>query len=218
MDENILLSKIVANPGEGTWSQAYSTLNLYIVLSVKSEKPEVGIVTEGKELFEKIQREYFSLDQKNLKNIKEAVDQALATLEDKSRISVILATIINNVLYLVITSQGKVILKRGGKVGTVAEGEVGQTFAFSGEISPNDIIILETGDFAEKIPVSKLAELLDSLEVAEISENLAPLIHENPLGTEAAIILQYKTLVSQEEPALAVPTEAVEKMPEEKKT
>src|SRR3989344_2869060 len=70
MDQNILLSKVVANPTDTTWAQAYSTLNLYIVLSIRSEDAEAGIVTSGKELLEKIQREYFSLDDKNITNIK----------------------------------------------------------------------------------------------------------------------------------------------------
>ena len=69
MAQNILLSKIVANPTDTTWSQAYSTLNLYIVLSIRSESTESGIVTSGKELLEKIQREYFSLDEKSIVNI-----------------------------------------------------------------------------------------------------------------------------------------------------
>lgn len=191
MGANILLSKIVANPGETTWSQAYSTLNLYIVLSIKSETAEASIVNAGKELLEKIQREYFSLDQKSLKNIKEALGNATAEHENQ-RISVVLATITNTILYIVIAGFGTVILKRGEKIGAIAEGEDGNVLSFSGELAPDDIVVLETEDFSKKIPISKLSANIDSLAVSEISESLAPLIHEESQGTEAAIAIQYK--------------------------
>ncbi len=198
METNILLSKIVATPGESTWSQAYSTLNLYIVLSIKSQDVKEGIVGQGKELFEKIQREYFSLDDKNLKNIKEAVEKALAETEDKNNVSVVLATITNNIMYIVVASEGYAILKRSGKVAPIAKGEAGEVLAFSGELSHNDIVILETADFNNKVPVEKLSGVLDNLEVSEISEQLAPLIHNDPVGTEAAIVIQYKNAENTE--------------------
>ncbi|HVZ67521.1 MAG TPA: hypothetical protein VG917_04615 [Patescibacteria group bacterium] len=217
MDTNVLLSKIVATPKESGWSQAYSTLNLYIVLSIKSDQSdqpttsgETGkIVAEGKELFERIQREYFSLDEKNLKKIKESVDAALDGIEDKSRISVLLATLTDNILYIVIATGGSVILKREDKLGVIAKGTPGITEAFSGELKNNDIVLIETEDFANKLPIAKLTEVLDHLEVSEISESLAPLIHEDSLGSEAAIVLQYKNLSEKEEMA-AGPGEVID--------
>ncbi len=197
MDKNILLSKIVATPTDTTWAQAYSTLNLYIVLSMKAEEAASGsIVTSGKELFERIQREYFSLDEKTLANIKKSIEAAIDQIEDKKSISIVLTTIHNGVLYIIIVGGGAVILRRGGKVGPIAEGEAAEISAFSGVIKPDDVIILETEGFSEKVPLTKLQTSLDSSEVSEISENLAPLILENSAGTEAAIILQYKSLAA----------------------
>lgn len=192
MDKNVLLSKISANPTESTWSQAYSTLNLYIVLSIKSaEETEKGVVAEGRELFERLQREYFSLDEKNLKNIKESVEAALDAQVKKENVSLVLTTINEDVLYIVIAYAGHVILKRGEKIGAIASGEEGIVSAFSGEIQNDDVIILETSDFATKVPTAKLQEVLKE-QSEEVSESLAPLVHEEATGTEAAIILQYK--------------------------
>ena len=193
MAQNILLSKIVANPTDTTWSQAYSTLNLYIVLSIRSESTESGIVTSGKELLEKIQREYFSLDEKSIVNIKEALGKALEGTDINS-ISCVLSTIQDRTLHLIIVNQGEIILKRDGKVGVVGKDEEGKIVAFSGNIKSDDIVIIGTGDFSKKIPVEKLSSILDGLEVSEISEHLAPLIHEESQGTEAAIVLQYKSI------------------------
>ena len=100
MDANILLSKIVANPTDTTWAQVYSTLNLYVVMSIKSEEKSESLVTDGKELLERIQREYFSLDTKDLKSIKESIEKAVEPIKDKN-VSIVLATINENVLYIV---------------------------------------------------------------------------------------------------------------------
>ena len=194
MSHKILHSKIVATPTESTWSQAYSTLNLYIVLSIKgTTTDEKNIVAEGKELFERMQREYFSLDEKNLKNIKQSVEDAIDAQEKKHEISVVLTTVTDNILYIIIAEKGQVILKRNGKLGAIAEGISGEISAFSGELKNDDIIILETDDFSGKVTTEKLSESLEGHEFNDIAENLAPLIHEEALGTEAAIVLEYKT-------------------------
>src|SRR3989304_1858492 len=117
---------------------------IFIVLSLRSQNSETSIVTEGKELFEKIQKEYFSLDEKGLSSIKKSVENAISDLEPEKEVSIVLSTVTQNFLYIVIASGGAVILKRNGKVGTIAAGEEGKTVAFSGELKPDDIVILET--------------------------------------------------------------------------
>ncbi len=224
MDSNILLSKIVSNSTPTTWAQVYSTINLYVVLSMKSassseasteetpdepeedatdpkvkvsstksrEAGEKSIAAAGKDLLERIQREYFSQDEKSLENIKKAIEQATIDVGDLSNISLVLANLTGEVLYLVVVSGGKVILRRNGKVATVAAGTPGQIEAYSGQIKADDVILLETSGFAQKITVDKLSETLDHLEVSEIAESLAPILHADSDGSEAAMILQYK--------------------------
>ena len=210
MEENILLSKIVATPTESTWCQAYSTLNLYVVLSKKSHAIDESIVSSGKELLERIQREYFSLDQKDLKNIKKSVEAAVGEKENLDSVSIVLVTITQKAAYIVIAGAGNVVLKRGAKIGVIAEGVAGEINAFSGELAADDILILETTDFSKKITVDKLSGLLDHNEVSAISENIAPLVHDEAQGTEAAIVLQYKTALGAKS--------AVEEIPEEEAT
>ncbi len=213
MDKNVLLSKIVANPTESTWSQAYSTLNLYIVLSITSQEPDENIVTAGKELLERLQREYFSLDEKHLDNIKKSVENAIEPVDSKKTISLVLATINETFLYIVLASKGSVVLRRHGKVAEIAKGEEGVVSAFSGEIKSEDVIILETESFSQKIGVEKLSETLDHLSVSEISENLAPAIHNESTGSEAAIILQYRDMTIESAPIdtpVLAPTEEIQ--------
>ncbi len=218
MDKNVLLSKIVANPTENTWSQAYSTLNLYIVLSITSQEPDENIVTAGKELLERLQREYFSLDEKHLDNIKKSVENAIEPVDSKKTVSLVLATISDTFLYIVLASKGSVILRRHGKVAEIANGEEGVVSAFSGEIKNEDVVILETDSFSQKIGVEKLSETLDHLTVSEISENLAPAIHNEPIGSEAAIILQYKDVSVEATAVIDTPTPTQDEETENKTT
>ncbi len=213
MNQDVLLSKIVASPTESTWSQAYSTLNVYVALSVEQEGQE-SIAALGKELLERIQREFFALDQKNLDTIKEAVSAA-SEVTQGSKYSIVLTTITNSTLYIVIAGEGSVVIRRGEKLGVVASGEEGKIEAFSGPLKHDDIIILETGDFQKRVPMETISKTLDHLEVSEISENLAPMLHENAKGTEAAIILQYKNLSQNEETKEALPQEKHEKITDE---
>lgn len=225
MDSNILLAKIVANPTDSTWAQVYSTLNLYVALSFKSkatsptagedgergekdekEKNDKLIAAQGKELLERIQREYFSQDIKNLENIKKSIEDATNDIEDLNDISIVLANITGEILYLVVLG-ANVILKRSGKVATIAAGTPGKIEAYSGKIRPDDVIILETEGFAEKITLDKLSSTLDHLNVSEIAENLAPLVHADPEGDEAAVILQYKKIEVSLETEITEPSD-----------
>lgn len=214
MRQNILLSKIVPNSTETCWSQAYSTLNLFVIVTIeKQQETSLNIASVGKVLLEKIQREFFALDEKNLKNIKEAVNRSFDELNPAFSYSLVLSTINQDVLSVVIVNSGFVIIKREDKIGRVAKGETGKIVLFSGNIKPNDIILLETKTFSDKISVSKLkAAFEEGATIFEMCESLAPLIHEGSLGNEAAILLMNQKTedlhepineIEQEEPPLS---------------
>ena len=58
---------------------------------------------------------------------------------------------------------------------------------FSGPLQHNDVLILQTHDFATKIPLTTLRENIATSNISEMAENLAPLLHEGATGAEAAI-------------------------------
>lgn len=194
MNQDILLSKIVSNSTDTTWAQAYTTLNVYITLSIECKETKDSVATYGKELLEKLQREFFALDQKTLDNIKKAVGNVSEGIKETYSYSILVGTIVQDIFYIVIASDGQVVIKRGDKVGTIARGITGELHGFSGKLMHDDIVILQTGDFAKKIPLSTLSEYLSAPDVSEISENITPLIHEGSKGTEGAIVLQFKDI------------------------
>lgn len=203
MNQDILLSKIVPNPTDTTWSQAYTTLNVYMTVSLEKTDSKTPVTNYGKELLEKLQREFFALDEKNLDNIKKAVANALRHISEEYEYSVIVGAIVGDILYIVIASEGQVIIKRKGKIGIVATGIKNELHGFSGKLAHDDIIILETGDFNKKIPASNIAEQLESNDVLKIAEDITPLIHDGSKGTESAIILQFKDHSAENKDALA---------------
>lgn len=192
MDEKeIVVSKIVANSTPVSWAQAYTTLNFYAVVSLEVSQEEESITTLGKNVLEKLTREFFAQEEKNLTSIKQAVLNTIDAIDTNTIYSIVLATFSQNALYIVIAGEGKAVIKRGGKIGTVAQGIQNDVISFSGFLERNDIIILETNDFSKKISSKKIL-LLDHLTVSDIAESLAPLVHEKSRGTEAAIILKYE--------------------------
>ncbi len=194
MNQDILLSKIVPNSTETTWAQAYTTLNVYITLSIEDKTGKSNVTTHGKELLEKLQREFFALDDKSLENIKKAVGNVTKTITEEHSYSMIVGAIVGDILYIVIGSSGQVVIKRNDSSGVIATGVIGELHGFSGKLQHDDVIVFETGDFAEKLPLTELSEYLNSTDVAQIAENITPLVHEGAKGTECAIIIQFKDL------------------------
>jgi len=188
----LLLAKIAANPTETAWSQIYSTLNLYLVLEVHVEKdaPQ-AIAPLGKKLLERIQREYFALDEKTLESIKSAVSSSIEEIPTPFSCSIILVTLNNDICYIVIADLGSVMLKRDDQIGPIAQGKSGTVHGFSGKLENKDILILQTVSFSEKIPTETLMNSLQSGYITDAAESLAPLLHSNPAGNEAAIFIDY---------------------------
>lgn len=192
MNPQFLIAKLAANASDTSWSQAYSTLNFYVALSVSATEPtEKPLAQIGKELLERLQREYFSLDEKTLDSIKQAVESTVESAEPNITHSLILVTNNADTLYIITSGLGTVAIKRKEKLGIIAKGAQGSVLSFSGPLHHQDLIVIQTSDFAEKIPNATLIESLDSLNVTDISENLAPHLHNSPSGGEAAILLLY---------------------------
>jgi len=192
MNHDILLSKIVPNSTDTSWAQVYTTLNVYVAISIESEKSTKSVTSTGKDLLEKLQREFFALDEKTLENIKNAVGNVTKTIPDDYQYSMLVGTIVNNVLYIVIASEGQVAIKRGDKLGIIATGIANELHGFSGKLEHDDILLFQTGDFTKKFPFNTLSDYLKSTDVSQIAEDITPIVHEGSKGTESAIIIQFK--------------------------
>lgn len=201
IDSNLSISKIVATPTVNSWSQAYNAGNLFAVLSIyKKEEPEEKDYLNllGKDVLNTLEEEYFSLETKNLESIKKAVSLTCEKIPSDVSPCLLVASVVNNILYLFVLGNGKAILKRKDKIGTILDSSSEKLVEASGFLEDNDVVILETKQFADIVSKETLFSSLDHKTPSEIAEVLSPKIHEKEEGGAASIVLFYKTTKLEE--------------------
>jgi len=204
-ESNLSFAKIVANPSAYSWSQVYNAGKLFAVLSLETseetkEKDYLNVL--GKEILDTLEQEFFTLETKDLDSIKEAVLQTSQKIPENVTSSFVIVTFVNNILYIYILGNGKVSLKRDGRLGNLLEANDQKPDSLklaSGFLQDNDVVILQTKQFCDIISIETLSEFLDNLPPSEAAENLAPLVHEKEESGAASIIIGYKAPLEEEE-------------------
>ena len=197
MASKITVGKIVANATETGWSQAYHAGGFTAVVSLTTEKvsEESPLQASGKELLDTLVSEYFTLTTKDLDTVRQAV---VATIEKAPKhvdVSLIVAAVVKNVLYVVIANEGKVLLKRGEKLGmllAVTPQDSEKIASVSGFLEHNDIVLLYTSGFAKIFPHDELAEAFDNKTAEELAEFFAPKVHAGENGDASALVFSYQ--------------------------
>lgn len=196
-ETNLAFSKIVATPTPTAWSQAYSAGRLFAALSLQTDiipqTSDEHLNSHGKDLISTLESEFFTIENKDLDSIKQAITNTIARVKPEINISFIVCYLNDNVLYLFAVGGAKAVLKRGSKIGTVLQGEENtEVKSASGYVQEGDIIVLETKPFQRIIPSSTLASSLESDNPEEIAETLAPHVHDKAEGGASSVILIYK--------------------------
>jgi len=196
MDNNISLSKIVATPTLNSWSQVYNAGKLFAVLSLEKTH-ELSEETEslnmlGKDLLERLEQEFFVIEDKNLESIKKAISAAFVKGAEGVTTSFAAGALMGDILYLFCLGNAKVFLKRAGNFGLVLTSE--NIAASSGFLKDNDLIVLTTDAFAKEVTQDELNASLNDSEPTDIAESLAPRVHKAENGKISAIIIKYKKL------------------------
>lgn len=233
---HIKVTNIVASATPTAWSQTYHAGGVTAVLSVQhkvSNDSSQSLSVVGKDLLNTFESEYFTLENKNLASIKSAVDATYEKSKETYDISLIVTAVIQNAVYVVLAGTGKVVLIRSNTLATLLQQEDGtNVLSASGFLEADDVMILETLSFAEKVPNAKLLETLTTNTVEEAAEMLSPTIHSQQTGSEAALLfsfhdpeaamlsavpaVQQPTTVPQE-PTLVAPQEKTEEKKGEEK-
>ena len=238
-DSGLNFSSIVATPTSTSWSQAYNAGKLFAVLSLEKEKGEGEEAVSGseslgglgKDLLSTFEQEFFTLETKDLNSIKDAILRTTSKIPSTIRCSFSCAFLSDSVLYLFVAGAGKIYLKRESKFGSIidfSENRPDSIKSASGYLQNGDILIIETESFSKIVSLQNLADSLDHQTPSEITETLAPKVHEKDEGAAAAIIIAFKeetadiaglteTQPEQEEKPQEEPTEeerAKEKIPQ----
>lgn len=199
MDNNISFSKIAATPTLNSWSQAYNAGKLFAVLSLErtrdlpSEIESLNML--GKDLLERLEQEFFAIEDKNLESIKKAVSTVFENPAENITISFAAGALVDNILYLFGFGNARVFIKRGGALGLALDSvntTANQITSSSGFLKESDLIVLTTNAFSEVITNDDLDSNLNDIEPSEITEALAPKIHKAENGKISAIVIKYK--------------------------
>lgn len=217
---NLSFAKLVATPTGSSWSQAYNAGNLFACLSLtkKSEDEASSLQTIGKEIFSNLEAEFFTLEEKTLESIKEAISKSLSNPTEGIEANLTVCFFKENILYVFVSGGGSVIMRRNGKIGTLLENETGshtQILTSSGFLKSDDTVILQTAQFAKDTDRDSLESALELDLPNDIAEALSPGMHMDPdnpksegSGAQAAIIIRYQSTVKPlEEKEDELPTE-----------
>ena len=201
---SLSFAKLVATPTETAWSQAYNAGNLFVCLSLKVEEvtEDISLHSIGKDLFNVLQSEFFTLQEKNTASIKMAIQTSLENLPPHVQIDLTIAFFRDTTLFVFIAGSGKIILKRGTKVGTLlTKNDVydGSSTSASGFIENSDTVILETGQFAQGISQETIVQALELALPNDIVEALSPEIHKQDNGAQAAIVISCQGILTKPE-------------------
>ncbi|MBI4097034.1 MAG: hypothetical protein HY428_01330 [Candidatus Levybacteria bacterium] len=195
---HFVFGKIVATPTDSAWSQAYHAGNLFAVLSLTHEgsDEERSLNVLGKAFFNTFEAEFFSLEEKTLTTIKEAIANAAKEIPLAVDVSFCVAYIKDHVLYLFLLGTGAVLMKRGEARGNLLEAkqqnqEEHSIMSASGYLQPSDVIVLKTKPFTALVSQEKLSEALGLSDVHEMTEALSPLVHGAEDGGATALFLSY---------------------------
>jgi len=204
-DTDVNFAKIVSSPTFNSWSQVYNAGKLFAVLSLgktaeAEENDEQPLNLLGKDILNSLEEEYFTLEEKSLKSIKQALLITSKKIPENISASFLVTCAIGNILYLFILGKGKILLKRKGKVGTILakETEEKDIVSASGFLENNDLLIVETEQFENAIEKDELIKSLDQ-PPSEIAELLSPKIHKEEQGGASALILSFVTVEKEEE-------------------
>lgn len=197
MENNISFSKIVATPTLNSWSQAYNAGKFFAVLSLEKMQTQTqdfkSLNILGRDLLERLEQEFFTIEDKNLESIKTAISNTFQNPVEHVSFSFASGAFIGNVLYLFALGQGKVYVKRDGGFGSVLDSTTTNPqdiISSSGFLKDDDLIVLCTDAFSEIISNDNLNANLNGLP-SDMTESLAPKVHKAENGKISAIIIKY---------------------------
>lgn len=194
---SLSFAKLVATPTDNSWSQAYNAGNVFICVSltVPEVSETISLHSLGKDLFNVLESEFFTLQEKSIPTIKEALHNSLASIPEHVTVGLTLTYFKDNALFVFIAGGGKIVMKRNGEIGVLLakEGSDRTITAASGFVNNTDIIVLETGQFAHLIPREIMTQALELELPNDIVEALSPQMHQHDNGGQAAIVISYRS-------------------------
>ncbi len=216
MKSPLRVAKIVSNASDSAWCQAYNAGGLFAVISLTrkdaQDLPQKALSPAGRDMVSALEAEFFSLEEKNLKTITAAVETVIEKSPKDITVTLLVAAVVQNVLYGAVTGCGRLLMLRKKTLGTLLSTESPEkgTQSGSGFLENGDIFILETESFANTISSKTWLSSLDQNNPEEASEILSPQIHETQDGSSCSMIVAYERQPEEEIEVLPTPQQEVQ--------
>lgn len=205
MSTSVSFAKIVGTATETRWAQIYHAGDLFAVVSLAAVEDHPELNSMGRELFNTLEADFFSLEEKKLTTIKAVIAENVRTLPPELTVSACIAYSRDGILYLFLIGSGSILMRRGEKLGvllTQTHGPREQILASSGYLEHGDILLLETGAFATLLTEQTVKEAMELHLPNAITEKLTAKLEALP-GDAAALSLMYQGAAAPEAPTLA---------------
>jgi hypothetical protein len=205
MSTSVSFAKIVGTATETKWSQIYHAGDLFAVVSFTTVEDHPELTSMGRELFNTLEADFFSLEEKKLTTIKTVIAESVRSLPPEVTVSAVITYSREAILYLFLIGSGTILMRRGEKLGTLltqTQGPREKILASSGYLEHGDILLLETGAFATLVSEHELREAMELHLPNAITEKLT-VKHDDLPGDAAALSLMYQGASSPEAPTIA---------------
>lgn len=183
------IGKIVGVPTERGWSQVHFFLpeeeekwkkrgQFFAVLAIWEIEKGIEIASAGREVIARLHEEYYGeLTESPFSRLKESIKRVFLEVKEEAKIEIVAGAVVSDVLYLAVLGEGKVILKRKGKLFEILKGEgEGIIRTVSGYLQEGDVILLGTKRFFEITGMEVIRSALGASSIQEIEEILSPFV------------------------------------------
>lgn len=191
----------VVGPPDGRWGQTFSENGLFVILEIEGFEDQAQA---GREIIGNLHDLFQRLEEINLKNVK----TILENLPLSGNVSILIAAVKNNVLYIAGHGEAEAYLKRKDKFAKIYGGS-----ASSGFIKTDDLLILLSPTFKKIVSPTDLKNLSESCKsLEEADERLAAFIQSNEESSGAAgMIVCFEEKEKTAETQIQTQTPVVEK-------
>lgn len=200
----ITSAKITASPGKTGWVQIHGFSpsdpekvrnrgQLFVAVSSKDGKEGIEAISFERQLVSRLSEEYYgSVDTKVFEALKNSTQKIVTEFSTISPgLQIACCVFANNIVYSSAFGGGRLVIDRDNSLASILESrEV--VITASGFPKPNDIIVVGTKSFFEKVSLPKLKGALLNKDPEFVIEELTPTVYGGEEdGTAGAIILKF---------------------------
>lgn len=215
------IGKIVGASNENCWSQVHAFTpgkkekrekwgDLLAVFALKSKKEGVEVSSFGKEIIQRFHETYYSSSEESiLKNLSKAGETIETEFGDLVVIQVVAAVVVDGEkpIFYGIAKGGEVKLARQEKIARLLAAEK-ESKKVSGYLKEEDVIVLGTSQFFDKVSKKALQEVLEKKYFDQMKDDLSALVGSQEDNSLMAAVIVSNTSGKKKEKEVLAPEKA----------